>query len=163
MSYKVDYTFHNDSSNYYSHIDYFVTSNSQLITKFEVHDSGSFLSDHLPIAITLGYTLAPIVSKPSSSCHPSQVNYLRWDHTNLLFYYSVTGQLLQQLMTTLNETETEHISPTEIADFVNNVYDNIAEIFLFHFHRIHTGQKNNILQILVGSGTRYPQRQFYSI
>ena len=94
MSHKVDYTFHNDSSNCYSHIDYFVTFDSQLITKFEILDSGSFLSDHLPIAITLDYTLAPIVSKPSSSYHPSQVNYLRWDHSDLQSYYYVTGQLL---------------------------------------------------------------------
>ena len=127
MSHKVDYTFHNDSSNCYSYIDYFVTSDSQLITKFQVLDSGSFLSDHLPIAIILGYTLAPIVSKPSSSCHPSQDNYLRWDHTDIQSYYSVTGELFQQLMITLNETDTEHFFPTEIADFVNNV-NNIVEI-----------------------------------
>ena len=82
-SYKVDYIFHNDSSNCYSHIYYFITSDSQLITKFEVLDSGSFLSDHLPIAITLGYTLAPSGSMPSSSCYPSQVNCLRWDHADL--------------------------------------------------------------------------------
>ena len=44
-SHKVDYTFHNDSSNCCSHIDYFVTSDSQLITKYEVLDSGSFFSD----------------------------------------------------------------------------------------------------------------------
>ena len=100
------------------HIDYFVTSDSQLITKFEVLDSGSFLSDHLPIAITLGYTLAPIGSKPSSSCYPSQVSYLGWDHADLQSYYSVTGQHLQQLMTTLDETDTEHFSDTEIDDFL---------------------------------------------
>ena len=31
-------------------------------------------------------------------------------------------------MTTFNETDTEHFSPTEIADFVNNVYNNVVEI-----------------------------------
>ena len=111
MSHKVDHTFRNDSFICYRHIDYFVTSDSQFITKFEVLDAGSFLSDPLPIAITLGYTLAPIGSKPSSSCYPSQVSYLRWDHADLQSYCSVTGQLLPQLMTTFNETDTEHFSP----------------------------------------------------
>ena len=53
---------------------------------------------------------------------------MRWDHADLQSYYSVTGQLLQQLMTTLNRTDTEHFSPTEIDDFVNNVYNNIVVI-----------------------------------
>ena len=64
MSYKVDYIFHNDSYNCYRHIDYFITSDSQFITKFEVLDSGSFHSDHLPIAITLATLSLPLVLSP---------------------------------------------------------------------------------------------------
>ena len=128
MSYKADYTFHHDLSNCYSQIDYFITSDSQFIAKFEILDSRSFLSDHFPIAITFGFTLTPTGFKPCSSCHPSQVNYLRWDHVDLQSYYSVTRQLFQQLVTTFNETDIECVSPTEIADFVNNVYNNIVEI-----------------------------------
>ena len=135
MSYKVDYTFHNDSSNCYSHIDYFVTSDSQLITKFEVLDYGSFLCGQQPVAITLGYTLAPIVSKPSSSCHPSQVNYVRWDHADLQFYYSVTGQLLQQLH---SMKLTPNIFPHRNRWLCQQRIQQHSWDPLFHFHRIHT-------------------------
>ena len=61
MSYKFDYTFNNDSSNCHSHIDYFITSGSQFITKFQVLDSGSFISDHLPIAVTWASLSFPLV------------------------------------------------------------------------------------------------------
>ena len=49
MSYTVSHTYYNDSNNSNSHVDYFVTSHSRKLVRFDVIDHIVNLSDHLPL------------------------------------------------------------------------------------------------------------------
>ena len=49
MSYIVSHTYYNDSNNSNSHIDYFVTSNSSKLIRFELIAHSVNLSDYLPL------------------------------------------------------------------------------------------------------------------
>ena len=124
---KAEYTYSNESLNCRSCIDFFFVSDSDrnCIDKFKVIDEGSNLSDHLPINVICVYDDVNIKSAPAKAKDSLQ-EYLRWDHADLLAYYSLTGTHLQALLAELNcldESIIESVIPA-----VNSIYDRTVDI-----------------------------------
>ena len=92
----VSYTYANESQNYYSKLDYFV-SDGAVVTDFDIIDISSNLSDHLPIIVKC-LVNSTVVNSIGEKCHNSRsVKRLRWDRGDLLTYYTNTEQQLQRI------------------------------------------------------------------
>jgi len=99
---EIKYTFANAAMNQFSCIDYFAVSD-QLMNQsgcniLDILDIEPNHSDHLPIRITLPLdklSLCTGVKPPSvSNADSNNIMQLRWDHADLLNYYSVTNAKL---------------------------------------------------------------------
>ena len=83
------YTYVNEALGHSSHIDYFVSDTVNDITDYYVLDPDINLSDHLPVAVSCE-CLCSNITPASDVPHKSKVKQLRWDHADLLSYYSTT-------------------------------------------------------------------------
>jgi len=132
---KADYTYFNESLNCRSCIDYLFVSDSSLVTKFNVIDEGSNLSDHLPIVCKCDNFID--ANNMSQQCkndsNEDMQTYLRWDHADLVSYYQLTGQHLQELLPLLVKLESDPAGQDErtAAAFrsdINNIYNKTVDI-----------------------------------
>jgi hypothetical protein len=129
---KAKYTYSNESLNTRSCIDYFCVSDNKCTVEFNVIDEGSNLSDHLPINVVCSCDFAmPTNSSSPSSCNNSTQEFLRWDHADLLAYYTLTGTHLQALLPEVNSLVDDagvDNDRNETIHVVNSIYDKIVDI-----------------------------------
>ena len=116
-------------------IDYFLTSNSSNIVKFEVIDEGSNLSDHLPISVDCLCNCIISEPDPRSNKNNSQSHqtYLRWDRADLNSYYMLTGQHLQSLLNDFIMFDNRFViedntTRSQVTAFIDSVYESIVHI-----------------------------------
>jgi len=93
---SLGYTYANDFLNVSSKLDYFVF-NGITVTDFDIMDLDNNFSDHLPIFVKCHvHSTTPLIfDAQNSDSHP--VVRLRWDHGDLLAYYNITGQQLEDI------------------------------------------------------------------
>lgn len=122
-------TYINGALGFGSCIDYFLTSCSKNVVKFEVIDDGSNLSDHLPIIVSCHCDNAVIGNSQdrSKASRPHQF-YLRWDRADINAYYSLTGHHLQMILDEFRAFESiyQSLSCSEIITFIDHIYNNIV-------------------------------------
>jgi len=94
------------------------------VDKFKVIDEGSNLSDHLPINVVCFCDPATVNSTPVKADDTLQ-EFLRWDHADLLAYYSLTGAHLQALLSELNCLD--GIDCIGLIPAINSIYDRIVD------------------------------------
>ena len=121
-------TYVNEALCHSSTLDYFFTCEPRIVLEAKVLDPDINYSDHLPIMLTCTIEL------PSAS-HKTQINaqdnapvdYLRWDHADLLLYYFTTGQRLQPVLEKLREYDNnlEFDCDKEVVDNICNEIINI--------------------------------------
>lgn len=89
--------------NYYSCIDFVLMSD--VASFYTVIECGSNLSDHLPVIVQFTCKVKQDQNGPRRKAVNSEKEqqYLRWDKADLGEYYSVTGDLLQELMAYFND------------------------------------------------------------
>ena len=111
-------------------IDFILMSDIDICHNYRVIDTGSNLSDHLPIMIEFKLEVTP-----DESCYSSQSigaitqEYLRWDHADLNSYYLQTGNLLQSLLRDSDSVlSSDSVSPSVAKSVINDVYVKIIEI-----------------------------------
>ena len=109
---KIEYTYYQEGSDKSSFIDHiFVDKKLQnCIIKYDIVDSGSNLSDHLPITCVIALPCIDADSAVKSEKqlnHSKRVKYLRWDKGDLLSYYHVTGTRLQNIRVPISLLSTD--------------------------------------------------------
>ena len=100
----IAYTYSNHKLNHYSLIDYICISDCLIdsLVSYNILDNAINHSDHMPVAAVINM---PSQSKFCSAVtgvpvqatdvnNTSNKRFLRWDRTNLKFYYSMSGDLL---------------------------------------------------------------------
>jgi hypothetical protein len=132
---KVDYTYFNESLGCHSCIDYFLISDAGLVDRFSVVDSGSNLSDHLPISVVC-YCDAIGTSNNSSegndNANEASQTYLRWDHADLATYFELIRVHLAEQHALLKEVigleNNLAINSDCMKSVINNIYNKIVDI-----------------------------------
>ena len=109
-------------------IDYFLTNDDCMSTKFDTVDLHINFSDHVPISICCWCILR------QSNCTPSKeyvgtnrmfVPQLRWDRADLGFYRLLTGSYFQSvLQDTINLEKTKDVHP----DDIDSIYSRLVNI-----------------------------------
>ena len=123
-------TYYNDALNHESTIDFFLTSDVNIIKAFDVMDLDCNFSDHRPIKICCICTTSRSSSanyKDASKAEGDRMSVfqLRWDHADLMSYYAITGSQLQSALCKLIELERcDHITSCVI----NDIYCQIVDI-----------------------------------
>jgi hypothetical protein len=114
-----DYTYHHDSLNNKSYVDYFIVSSSLCshIVNHSVLDEELNFSDHLPISLNVCLNLVANASSGlcytkgvSNDSKPASSKSFRWDHCNLALYYDATYTLLLPVLNELNGIYYETLS-----------------------------------------------------
>ena len=127
-------TYHNESLNHESYIDYFVVSKADAVLSYSVLDLNINLSDHRPICIVYSVTFDRIAScndvdddvqySSSVDCVPQ----LRWDKADLQLYFDLTGYYLQPIYSELLELE---YSCSITTDIIDCLYNRIVDILTY--------------------------------
>ena len=123
------YTYVNEALGHSSHIDYFVCDTVNDITDYYVLDPDINLSDHLPVAVRCE-CLCSNITPASDVPLKSKVKQLRWDHADLLSYYSTTMNVLYPLYGELLEFETCCYSQGRsdcCQDFIDGFYNKLVD------------------------------------
>ena len=123
------HTYANDVLNVSSKLDYFVF-NGINVTDFDIMDLDNNFSDHLPILVKCHvHTTTPLMldAKCSDSRH---VVRLRWDHGDLLAYYNITGQQLEEIFYQLLDIEKGGFTCSDIY-LIDSVYDRIVSVLKY--------------------------------
>jgi len=125
---NVAYTYSNEQLKHYSKIDY-LTCDSVHVTKFDIIDSNTNLSDHLPIVIEL--MCSSELSRDSQSARDKQsVVYLRWDHADTVGYFNATRLQLQSIFEEIHLIEaydTEgYGAPNSAQTAIESVYEKLV-------------------------------------
>ena len=114
--------------------DYSLCSNVAKLITFEVIDPPVNLSDHLPLLTICSCNLNSTFDANTDhnadfiKAAPAVVK-LRWDHADLLQYYTQTGSLLQSLLPRLNDAEDNlRCSPNGASLYVEHMYGSIVNI-----------------------------------
>jgi len=93
---NVSYTYVNEQLKHYSKIDYLMCDGVH-VTKFDILESNTNLSDHLPIVAQFNSNIDLIRnSKPAHDKH--SVEHLRWDHADTVGYFNATRLQLQSIL-----------------------------------------------------------------
>jgi len=121
-------TYYNESLKCQSTIDFFLTSNDNIVTGYNVIDPLANLSDHRPVVINcvclVDHNL-PVTK--SSSYHDTEnpkTSYLRWDRAeqaDLAGYYEFTRVHLMQILSDLCDAEKYGVSTDMIDCFYNRI------------------------------------------
>ena len=108
-----------------SKFDYFVF-NGITVTDFDIMDLDNNFSDHLPIFVKChAHSTTPLIfDAKSSDSHP--VLRLRWDHGDLLAYYNITDQQLEDIFYQLLDIENGGFTCSDI--YLDSVYDRIVNV-----------------------------------
>jgi exonuclease III len=106
------FTYINDSLGNCSCVDYILTSDLRSMMNYYVIDSGSNLSDHLPVVMVCRPNLSGI-SIPVTRLAENKrtVTHLRWDHADLDSYYYLMGVHLQDLLDDIKAFEQMRSDP----------------------------------------------------
>ena len=86
---SLPYTFVNESRNYFSNIDYMVYNNA-VVNDFTVIEPHINFSDHLPSSVLCKVNFCLSYLETDNRRPDDSVEYLRWDHADLLLYHSYT-------------------------------------------------------------------------
>ena len=119
------YTFIDASMSHYSKIDY-ILYDSVKVSKYDVIESTTNLSDHLPVIVTCdcSFDVTKVTCKNSNN---DSVAHLRWDHADLIGYYNATMCYLQEIRTEIYEFEANDVNTTnDVNMFIDNVYRKIV-------------------------------------
>jgi exonuclease III len=93
---RMQKTYVNESLGQSSTIDYFLCDVIDDIIDYTVVEPDINLSDHLPVTIRYNF-ISPASCCSTDDPHSSRVKRLRWDHADLLAYYSTTMNMLYPL------------------------------------------------------------------
>jgi exonuclease III len=112
------YTFHKDTQQHFSFIDYFMVSENvaEQVWQFKVIDHLVNLSDHMPITISVGLPIGGGENiRTNMHAIPaekqSQHRRLRWDLANLQHYYATSYEILQPLVKDVSEFYSKYVEP----------------------------------------------------
>ena len=125
-------TYHNESLNHESNIDFFTVSNPDAVLLYSVLDLNINLSDHRPICVICSFVFDDEadnddddVLQSSSAVYVSQ---LRWDKADLKLYRDITEYYLQPIYSELLELER---SCSISIDTIDSVYKRIVDILTY--------------------------------
>ena len=127
---RKSFTYCNNALGSFSCIDFILMSDINSCHDYRVIDSGSNLSDHLPIMIEFKLEVSSTDSHLAcQSLGNTAQKYLRWDHADLERYYLETGNLLQPLIWDSDVLlSSDNLSTVVANNVVNNIYLKIVEI-----------------------------------
>ena len=121
-------TYYNESLNCQSTIDFFLTSNNNIVTGYNVIDPVLNLSDHRPVVIRCDCVAShSLCLTNANSCHDSKrikASYLRWDRADLAAYCELTRvhlSYLTQIFSDLLKAEQYEIGTDMIDALYNRV------------------------------------------
>ena len=130
----IDYTYFQDTLGRYSTIDHIFVSDKLYdhVISYSVVESGNNFSDHLPVACTIALPFYNIQNKSTRSNTNSYGVKLkngvsRWDKADIVGYYYMTGQLLQQIDIPYDLL---HGGFNNQVDRINKYYDAIVNALL---------------------------------
>jgi len=127
-------TYCNEALNCQSTIDYFLTTNTDVVSSFDVIDCNINFSDHLPIMISCACKIVNsddnnndnnLRDKQRNYVNEMEISHLRWDHANLELYNDTTGLYLQSVYNDLSNIEC--CAKTEPAA-IDEIYSRIVDI-----------------------------------
>ena len=121
-------TYYSESLNCQSTIDFFLTSDSDIVTSYNVIDPALNLSDHRPVVIGVECLVgSKLCVTNTGNCDPDnqKVSYLRWDRANLAKYCELTRVRLTQILCDLREVE--HVINTDMIDCFYNTVINVLQ------------------------------------
>ena len=125
--YKV-FTYSNDALGYYSCIDFVLMSDISSLCRHRVVESGSNLSDHSPVLVEFTCDIVSSISQSNNNSNKRQ-RCLRWDKADLGKYYSITGELIQQLLVRFDENLSRCVVDHNSAiSFINVMYNELVDI-----------------------------------
>jgi len=102
---SVNYTYLNEARQCCSTLDY-IACDGVNVSKYDIIEASTNLSDHLPVLIVCDCCVDSINSSAAAAVNERQsVAYLRWDHADLIGYYSSTMGYLQSLLYELQTCE----------------------------------------------------------
>jgi len=120
-------TYFNESLNRHGNIDYFLTSNCELIRSYKVLDPQLNLSDHRPLEIVCDCFIDTgqnsFSKQDDHGVNNSHVTYLRWDHADLARYHELSGAYLTPLWHDLCK-----VKDVLGADMVDGFYDRLVYV-----------------------------------
>jgi len=132
------FTYVNDALGNYSCLDYILTTDLKNMLNYYVIDSGSNLSDHVPVVAVCRPNLAGVSipsDKPDEKNKIKTVKHLRWDHADLATYYYLTGVHLQELLDDMKAFEQINSDQTNddinVAMYIDIVYRKTVEILRY--------------------------------
>lgn len=122
-----NYTYFIDALGHYSIIDYFITSDLRKLKGYSVIEPSVNLSDHRPIIaqFSIKKPVAIHTKKMSKAKDKTVVAQLRWDHSDLLSYYYLTGEHVQEL---LQHFDCQVKTDCSKSDLINYAYDKLTSI-----------------------------------
>jgi exonuclease III len=125
-----NYTHFKDTLGHYSIIDYFITSDLSKLKGYNIIDPSVNLSDHRPIIANflVKKPVANHTKKMSKAQDKKVVAQLRWDHSDLLSYYNLTGVHVQNLLQNFDcQVKTDCCK----SDLINYAYDKLISILQY--------------------------------
>jgi len=124
----VAYTYINESLNHYSKLDY-ITCDNVDVRNYDVIESSTNLSDHLPLVATCDCNIDCTV-KSKSLYDDDSVAHLRWDYANKEGYYNATMASMQLLLADIHRFKAvENASISDAIIFIENVYEKLVTTF----------------------------------
>ena len=129
-----DFTYINESLNQRSIIDYILISSAEKLLDFDVVDIENNFSDHLPIMATISFTHSDQLDPSlNSNIHFTKPTQLRWDHADLMSYYSFTGVYLQPVLAELDNVISAWNNNCLEVDYhstIDRIYDDVVSILM---------------------------------
>ncbi len=123
---NVSYTFSNEKSNHYSKLDY-ITYYDVHVKHYDVIESSTNLSDHLPVVVVCDCCIDVNCLNSNTRCNGDSVPHLRWDHADIIGYYSSTFCYLQSILTDIHSLESRgDVTADEGRFLVESLYSDIV-------------------------------------
>ena len=121
-------TYFNEAMGYGSTIDYFLVSNSDVASDFEILDNFMNLSDHLPLSVNCACNISNCNVVDPVETDNMSVFSLRWDHANLSLYRDATECYLPLILQELSLLEN---NGNVNLDSVEGIYRSLVGILSF--------------------------------
>ena len=125
---KVQATYVSESLGHCSAIDYFVCDAVDTVLDYCVLDPDINFSDHLPISIRCKCTCR-VIPSVTVDFNRHRVKQLRWDHADLLSYYSTTRCLLYPLYDEIVNFKGYLLQTDDVdrRDFIDRFYGKLVD------------------------------------
>lgn len=123
-------TYINEALNHQSMIDFFLSTDKDIVSSFDVIDCNINLSDHEPITINCKCNIALLspADTKEREIDCMQVKQLRWDHADLISYCNRTGLYLQSVYDELSLLETCSVQKCDYANNLDAIYNRLVDI-----------------------------------